>query len=85
MKITIDAFYSVGSSTDVDIPVDSWDQIKDCYVKWDVFHYTLDNVEWKEVSLGDLSLSNIDFTHFLLDFVSGSEISEKFISLSLIS
>jgi hypothetical protein len=61
MKITIDASYSVGSSTDVDIPVDSWDQVKDCYVKWDVFHYTLDNVEWKEVSLGDLSLGNIDF------------------------
>jgi hypothetical protein len=61
MKITIDASYSVGSSTDVDIPVDSWDQVKDCYVKWDVFHYTLDNVEWKKVSLGDLSLGDIDF------------------------
>jgi hypothetical protein len=61
MKITIDASYLVGSSTDVDIPVDSWDQVKDCYVKWDVFHYTLDNVEWKEVPLGDLSLGNIDF------------------------
>jgi hypothetical protein len=61
MKITIDASYLVGSSTDVDIPVDSWDLVKDCYVKWDVFHYTLDNVEWKEVPLGDLSLGNIDF------------------------
>ena len=61
MKITIDASYSVSSSTDVDIPVDSWDQVKDCYVKWGVFHYTLDNVEWKEVSLGDLSLDNVDF------------------------
>lgn len=61
MKITVDASYSVGSSTDVDIPVDSWDQVKDCYVKWDVFHYTLDNVEWKEVPLGDLSLGNIDY------------------------
>ena len=61
MKITVDASYSVGSSTDVDIPVDSWDQVKNCYVKWDVFHYTLDNVEWKEVPLGDLSLGNIDY------------------------
>ena len=61
MKITVDASYSVGSSTDVDIPVDSWDQVKDCYVKWDVFYYTLDNVEWKEVPLGDLSLGNIDY------------------------
>jgi len=61
MKITVDASYSVGSSTDVDIPVDSWDQVKDCYVKWDVFHYTLDNVEWKEVPLGDLSLGDIDY------------------------
>jgi len=61
MKITIYASYSVSSCTDVDIPVENWNQIKDCYVKWDVFHYTLDNVEWKEVPLGDLSLGNIDY------------------------
>ena len=61
MKITIDASYSVSSSTDVDIPVENWNQIKNCYVKWDVFHYTLDNVEWKEVPLGDLSLGDIDY------------------------
>ena len=78
MKITIDASYSVGSSTDVDIPVDSWDQVKDCYVKWDVFHYTLDNVEWKEVPLGDLSLGNIDFkrpSHLSVYNEEGDELS----------
>ena len=61
MKITVEASYSVSCSKDVDIPVDSWDQVKNYYAKSGVFHYTLDNIKWEEVSLGDLSLGNINF------------------------
>ena len=61
MKITIDASYSISSSTDVDIPIEDWNHIRGCFVKWDVFHYTLDNVEWKEVPLNDVSSQTIDF------------------------
>lgn len=35
----------------VDLPIESWDEINECFVKWDTLHYTTDGDEWKTVEL----------------------------------
>lgn len=41
----------MAAPTKIDIPVDDWRQIKSSYVKWGVFHYTLDGENWSEIDL----------------------------------
>ena len=61
MKVNIDSVYFSSVDADVDLPVSSWEEIGDWYVKWGVFHYALKSVpdEWQEVDLG--SDLNTDF------------------------
>ena len=35
----------------VDIPVKSWDEVKEWFIKWDTLHYTLDGEKWEEIDL----------------------------------
>ena len=53
MKITIDASYSVHSSTDVDIPIENVREIKDYFIIDNVLHYTLKNEKWEKVALSE--------------------------------
>ena len=51
-KIAIDATYYAGTVGVIDLPDGVvWADIKEWYVKWDCFHFTLGNNEWQEVSI----------------------------------
>jgi hypothetical protein len=52
MNINICLTYYCSPSNEIEIPgVESWSDIKEWYVKWDTFHYTLDGKEWLEVEM----------------------------------
>ncbi len=45
-------YSSCCSSGSVELPIKSWDEVHEWYVKWDILHYTLDHGEtWHEVEL----------------------------------
>lgn len=51
-NIIIDTLYTAGTQDHVELPegVDFAD-IKDWYVKWHTFHYTLDGESWHEIEM----------------------------------
>lgn len=52
MQINIDLTYRAPCGGTVDIPeVTSWDQIKEWYVKWGVFYYSLDGKNFHSVDV----------------------------------
>ena len=58
MQVTVRAQYSAGTENIVDLPVDNWEEVKEWFIKWGVFHYTLDGKEWTQVDAdnGDLEV-----------------------------
>jgi hypothetical protein len=61
MKFGIRTSLSCAPSTTIDLPIKSWSDIKQWYVKWDVLHYTLDGDNWVELDLNNDSDSPIDW------------------------
>jgi hypothetical protein len=51
MKFGICTTLSCAPSTKVDLPINSWDEVKEWFVKWDILHYTLDGDNWHEIEL----------------------------------
>lgn len=52
MQITIELTYLGSDLRNVDIPeITSWDQIKEWYVKWGVFYYSLDGENFHSVNV----------------------------------
>ncbi len=51
MKVDIVTILECAPQASIEIPVKSWDEIKDWYVKWDTFHYTVDGETWAEIDL----------------------------------
>jgi len=44
-----------------EVPVASWSEIKECYVKWDTLHYTLDGETWHEIELHSDAVDGIEW------------------------
>jgi hypothetical protein len=63
MKFGICTSLSCAPSTTIDLPIKSWGDIKQWYVKWDVLHYTLNGVDWIEYPLHNDSETSIDWKH----------------------
>jgi hypothetical protein len=53
MKFGICTTLSCAPSTTIDLPIKSWGEVKEWFVKWDTLHYTLDGEQWHEVDLGN--------------------------------
>jgi hypothetical protein len=51
MKVNIVCGYSAGTSSLADLPIEKWEDIKNWYVRWDTFHYTLDGEKWETLDL----------------------------------
>ena len=52
MRVTINRSYLACARDKIEIPdVKTFDQVKDWYVKWQIFHYTLDGENWHEIEL----------------------------------
>ena len=51
MRIQVNTTLHCSTVGTIDIPVESWDEIKECFVKWDALHYTTDGEEWKTIEL----------------------------------
>jgi len=58
MKVRVDSHLYCGTSSSIEIPVESWDEIKNWYVQNDTFHYTTDWKIWKTQKLNS-SVENI--------------------------
>ena len=41
MKFQVTAYYSASTSTEVELPINSWDEIECWYIKWNTFYYQL--------------------------------------------
>jgi hypothetical protein len=61
MKFGICTALSCAPATTIDLPIESWEEIKEWYVKWDSLHYTTDGEHWHEVDLGNDSTDAIDW------------------------
>lgn len=54
MRVIIDCSYLACTQDKIEIPgVETFDQVKDWFVKWQTFHYTLDGKEWREIEFND--------------------------------
>lgn len=51
MKFGITTVMSCTPSTEVELPIKDWKEVKEWFVKWDKLHYTLDGKNWEEVEL----------------------------------
>lgn len=60
MKLMIEPVYHCLSSCEVELPIESFDEVKGWFVKWHTFHYTLDGNTWQEIELDELSFECID-------------------------
>lgn len=60
MKLIIEPSYQCVPSCEVEIPIESFDDIKKWYIKWHTFHYTLDGDTWREIELDDFTFEAMD-------------------------
>lgn len=63
MKFEICTTLSGAFSVIIELPVKSWDEVKEWYVKWDTLYYTVDGEAWHEVELNNDSIDAIDWKH----------------------
>jgi hypothetical protein len=62
LTVDIMTVLSCATSSEVEIPeISDWSEIKDCYVKWDIFHYTIDGEKWYEIALESEATECIDW------------------------
>lgn len=47
--------------SEIDIPVKTWEEIREWFVKWDTFHYTVDGKNWEEISLNNDTMDAVDW------------------------
>lgn len=60
MEFSINAVFEAVSSTKVNLPIKSWDEVQAYFIKWDTLHYTLDGETWQEVDLEPCVPEDID-------------------------
>ena len=63
MRLRIDQTLHCTPRAYIDLPINSWSEVKEWYVKWDTLHYTLDGKEWKELELGSDSTDCVEWKH----------------------
>ena len=62
MKIKVNITLFAGTSSDIEIEgIKDFSEVKEWFVKWDTFHYTLDGENWKEIELNSESIDCIDW------------------------
>ena len=62
MKIEVDRTLFAGTRSDIEIEgIEDFSEVKEWFVKWDTFHYTLDGENWKEIELNSESTDCIDW------------------------
>jgi hypothetical protein len=61
MNITVEATYHCAPYTVIEIPeIQSFDEVKGWYIKWDTFFYTLDGTIYKEIELNSDVMEDVD-------------------------
>lgn len=61
MNITVENIYYCAPYTEIEIPdIQSFDEVKDWYIKWDTFFYTLDGTNYKEIELNSNVMEDVD-------------------------
>ena len=56
MKIKVNTTLFAGTSSDIEIEgIKDFSEVKEWFVKWDTFHYTLDEENWKEIEMNSES------------------------------
>ena len=61
LKVSVCHEYYCGSCDDIELPIERWSEVKAWFIKWNKFHYTLDNETWEEIELPDLDpLCDVD-------------------------
>jgi hypothetical protein len=61
MKITVSTRYTCCPSDEIELEgVSDWSEIKEWYVKWHTFYYTLDGDDWLKVEMDSDFLECID-------------------------
>ena len=62
MKISVSTTLSAGTCAEINISeIKDFSEIKEWFVKWDVFHYTLDGEKWMGIELGSDATEAIDW------------------------
>jgi hypothetical protein len=61
MQIEVATELYAGTAAELELPIKSWDEIKQWYVKWDCFHYTLDGEKWHEIDMCDVDIDVVDW------------------------
>ena len=62
MKISVSTTLPAGTCAEINISeIKDFSEIKEWFVKWDVFHYTLDGEKWMEIELDSDATEAIDW------------------------
>ena len=61
MKFGICTTLFCAPSTTIDLPIKSWEEIKEWFIKWDVLHYTIDGKQWHEAELNNSPVEEVEW------------------------
>jgi len=76
MKVNICTEMRCSQTAKIDLPIKSWSEIKEWFVKWDTLHYTVDGDKWEEVELNNDSPDSVDWKRPTHVVVSDPETNE---------
>jgi hypothetical protein len=62
MKLKVSTTLECSTTAKIDLPINSWNDIKNWYIKWDYLHYTLHGEKY-EVQLNSTIGEVIDWKH----------------------
>jgi hypothetical protein len=76
MKVDICTELFFAPTATIDLPIKSWSDIKEWFVKWDTLHYTVDGDKWEEIPLNNDSPDAVDWKRPINVTVSNPETGE---------
>ena len=60
MIINVTTSYSYNPTQAIELPIKDWSEVKDWFVKWHAFRYTLDGENWEEIEMDCNPIMDID-------------------------
>ena len=77
MKVNICTVLHCAPSSEIELPVKEWGEIKGWFVKWDTLHYTLDGDNWNEIELNNNTDEAVEWKRPVEVIVSNPETFEE--------
>jgi hypothetical protein len=71
MRLHVETSYTVTAHTEFDVPFDSWSDVEEWFIKWNILNYRLKGeTEFHEYDLGDVDVDGMDVKRPSLIFIA---------------